>query len=229
MAKTSATKLDARRRSAEGSRAARRLRRAGRVPGVLYGGGEDPVAFDVDARELRQALAGASAVIDVSIDGGSTSAVVKHTDHHPVRGETLHFDLLRVRLDVAIEATVTLELQGAEEAPGVREGGIVDQVTHEVTVVALPTDIPHAIVHDISGMEMHDTLFLSAVSPPEGVTLAGDLDEIVVATLSPPRVEIEPETEIEQEPELVGVGAAPAVGEQAAAEGEPEGGAEGAE
>jgi large subunit ribosomal protein L25 len=229
MAKTSATKLDARRRSAEGSRAARRLRRAGRVPGVLYGGGEDPVAFDVDARELRQALAGASAVIDVSIDGGSTSAVVKHTDHHPVRGETLHFDLLRVRLDVAIEATVTLELQGAEEAPGVREGGIVDQVTHEVTVVALPTDIPHAIVHDISGMEMHDTLFLSAVSPPEGVTLSGDLEEIVVATLSPPRVEIEPETEIEQETELVGEGAAPAEGEQAAAEAEPEGGAEGAE
>jgi large subunit ribosomal protein L25 len=229
MAKTSATKLDARPRSAEGSRAARRLRRAGRVPGVLYGGGEDPVAFDVDARELRQALAGASAVIDVTIDGGSTSAVVKHTDHHPVRGETMHLDLLRVRLDVAIEATVTLELQGGEEAPGVREGGIVDQVTHEVTVVALPTDIPQSIVHDISGMEMHDTLFLSAVSPPEGVTLSGDLDEIVVATLSPPRVEIEPEGEIEQETELVGEGAAPAEGEEPAAEADAEGGAEGAE
>lgn len=206
--KTSATKLDARRRTAQGSRAARRLRRDGRVPGVLYGGGEDPIAFDVDARELRHALAAAGAVLDVGIDGASAPAVLKHADRHPVRGETLHLDLLRVRLDVAIQATVVLELTGVEAAPGVREGGVLEQVTHELTIEALPNEIPESIVHDVSGMEMNDTLFLAAVDAPAGVRLVDDPGETVIATLSPPRVEVEPEDEIEQETGLVGEGEA---------------------
>lgn len=204
MAKTQATKLDARLRTAEGSRAARRLRREGRVPGVLYGGGEDPVAFDVDARELRHALAGAGAVLDVSLDGTSASAVLKHADHDPVRGETLHVDLLRVRLDVAIHAAVVLELDGVDEAPGVKEGGVIEQVTRELNIEALPTDIPESIVHDVSGMEMNDTVYLSAVRPPSGVTLLDDLEETVVATLTPPKLEVAAEEEIEQETERVG-------------------------
>jgi large subunit ribosomal protein L25 len=214
MAKTSATKLDARLRTAEGSRAARRLRREGRVPGVLYGGGEDPIPFDVDARELRHALAASGAVLDVAIDGDSSSAVVKHADRHPVRGETMHLDLVRVRLDVAIQATVVLELVGSEDAPGIRDGGVLDHVTREVTIEALPTEIPESIVHDVSSMEMNDTIFLSAVSAPSGITLLDDLEETVVATLSPPRVEVESGDEIETETERVG--AAPA----ATAEGE---------
>jgi large subunit ribosomal protein L25 len=229
MAKTSATKLEARPRSAEGSRAARRLRREGRIPGVLYGGGEDPVAFDVDARELRHALAATGAVLDVALDGQSSSAVVKHTDYHPVRGETLHIDLLRVRLDVAIQATVVVELTGAEDAPGVREGGVLEQVTREVTIEALPNEIPESLVHDVSGMEMNDTLFLSALSAPSGVTIvdAGTEDnEIVVATLTPPRLSTETEDEIETETERVGEGEPAAEGE---AEAEGAGGEQAAE
>ncbi len=216
MAKTSATKLDARVRTPAGSRATRRLRREGRIPGVLYGGGEDPVAFDVDARELRIALAGSGAVLDVAIDGSTSSAVVKSTDHHPVRGETTHIDLLRVRLDVAIQATVPLELHGAEDAPGVIEGGVVDHVTHQVTIEALPTDIPASLVADASSMAMNDTLFLSSVTPPAGVTIVDDVNETVVATLAPPRVETEPTDEIEQETELVGQPEPAAEGEAAA-------------
>jgi large subunit ribosomal protein L25 len=208
MAKTSATKLDARVRTAEGSRAARRLRREGRVPGVLYGGGEDPVPFDVDSRELRHALAASGAVLDVALDGSSASAVVKHAERHPVRSsETIHLDLLRVRLDVAIEATVALELTGVEESPGIREGGILDHVTREVVIEALPNEIPESLVHDVSGIEMNDTVFLSAVSAPRGVTIVGDdehLAEVVVATLSPPRLEVDSDEEIEQETERVG-------------------------
>jgi large subunit ribosomal protein L25 len=218
MAKTSATKLDARLRTAEGSRAARRLRREGRIPGVLYGGGEDPIAFDVDARELRHALAAAGAVLDVAIDGSSSAAVVKHADHHPVRGETMHLDLLRVRLDVAIQATVGIELTGADQAPGVREGGgVLEHITHEVTIEALPAEIPESIVHDVSAMQIGDTVFLSAVTPPAGVTLVGDLDEMVIAILSAPRLETETGEEIEQETERVGE--APAAGAEAADEG----------
>jgi large subunit ribosomal protein L25 len=222
MAKTSATKLDARPRTSEGSRAARRLRREGRIPGVLYGGGEDPVAFDVDARELRHALAATGAVLDVNLDGASSAAVVKHTDHHPVRGETIHLDLIRVNLNVAIQATVALELTGVDDAPGVVAGGVLDQVTREVTIEALPTEIPESLVHDVSGMEMNDTLFLTSVSAPAGVTIVGDaehLAELVVATLAPPRLEIETDEEIETETERVGEGQAGAEGEAAQGDG----------
>jgi large subunit ribosomal protein L25 len=218
MAKTSATKLDARLRTAEGSRAARRLRRSGRIPGVLYGGGEDPVAFDVDARELRIALAATGAVLEVDLDGSSSAAVVKHADHHPVRGETIHIDLVRVNLNVAIQATVTLELTGGDEAPGVVAGGVLDHVLREVTIEALPTEIPESLVLDVSTMEMNDTIFLTAVTAPAGVTIVGDeehLAELVVATLAPPRLEIETDDEIETETEVVGEGEAGAEGEAA--------------
>lgn len=204
MAKTSATKLDARVRTPEGSRATRRLRREGRVPGVLYGGGEDPIAFDVDARELRHALAASGAVLDVALDGESASAVVKSADRHPVRGETMHLDLIRVDLKKPIQATVIVDLVGAEDAPGVREGGVLDQVTREVTIEALPNDIPESLEHDVSGMEMNDTIYLTAVTAPSGVTIVDEHEETVIATLSPPRVEVETDEEIEQETAVVG-------------------------
>src|SRR3954453_6558293 len=188
MAKTSATKLDARARSSASSRATRRLRREGRIPGVLYGGGEDPVAFDVDARELRIALAQRGAVLDLAIEGNTSSAVVKATDHHPVRGETTHIDLLRVRLDVAIQATVIVELQGVDDAPGVVEGGVIEQVTREVTIEALPTEIPESLIADVSAMEMNDTFYLTAVKAPSGVTIVDAHDETVIATLTPPKL-----------------------------------------
>ncbi|HEY8582166.1 MAG TPA: 50S ribosomal protein L25 [Capillimicrobium sp.] len=215
MAKTSATKLDARVRTPEGSRATRRLRREGRVPGVLYGGGEDPIAFDVDARELRHALAATGAVLDVDLDGSTASAVVKHAERHPVRGETIHLDLIRVDLKKPIQATVVVELAGAEEAPGVREGGVLDQVTREVTIEALPNDIPESLELDVSGMEMNDTVYLTAVKAPSGVTIVDEHEETVIATLSPPRVETEGDDEIETETELVGES-----GGEPAAEGE---------
>jgi large subunit ribosomal protein L25 len=222
MAKTSATKLDARARTPAGSRATRRLRREGRIPGVLYGGGEDPVAFDVDARELRIALAARGAVLDVAIDGDTASAVLKSADHHPVRGETTHIDLLRVRLDVAIQATVLVELVGVDDAPGVVEGGVVEHVTREVTIEALPTEIPESLTADVSALAIGDALYLSAVKAPSGVTIVGDLEETVIATLTPPKLGEPSEDEIEQETELVGEGAADAEAsvEGDAAEGE---------
>ena len=203
MAKGESTSLNVEPRGAAHSRATRRLRREGRVPGVLYGLGDEPQAFSVDARELRLALAGHGAVLDVALDGDTTSAVLKDTQLHPVRGEVLHVDLLRVDLNKPIESPVPLHLTGVEEAPGVRDGGVLEQVTREVTVEALPNDIPEELVHDVSHMEMLATELLSAVAVPEGVTIVDDLEETVVATLTPPRVEEEPE-EIEEETGLVG-------------------------
>jgi large subunit ribosomal protein L25 len=228
-----ATKLEVTSRTAEGSRAARRLRRSGRVPGIVYGGGGEPLSFEADARELRLALAGSGAVLDLSVDGGkATPVVLKEAQRDPVRGETVHIDLLRVRLDEEINAVVTLELTGVDDAPGVKEGGVLEQIVRELSVQALPTAIPESIVHDIGEMQIGDTTTLEAVTAPEGVTLLDELDT-VIATLSPPRLqaEAEAEEEIEAETELVGEGeaeAAPA-DQGEASEGAAGGGASGGE
>jgi large subunit ribosomal protein L25 len=201
----SATHLDVRRRDPAGSRAARRLRREGRVPGILYGGGEGPLGFDVDARELRLALSGAGAVLDLSVNGAAaTPVVLKEAQRHPVRGDTVHVDLLRVQLDKPIHAVVPLELTGAESSPGVREGGVLEPITRELNVEALPTAIPEAIVHDVSSLQIGETVTLAVVTPPPGVTLLDSLEETVLATLTPPRLQTEASTEIEAETEVVG-------------------------
>jgi len=209
------TKLDVTGRAAAGSRAARRLRRSGRVPGVLYGGGGEAVGFDADARELRLALAASGAVLDLSVDGEkATPVVLKEAQRDPVRGQTVHVDLLRVRLDEAIHAVVPLELLGVDEAPGVKEGGVLEQITRELNVEALPTAIPEAIVHEIGEMQIGETIGLAAVVMPAGVTLLDDVEDAVVATLSPPKLQAEVEEEIEAETELVGEGEEPAEGDE---------------
>ena len=201
------TKLDVTSRSAAGSRAARRLRRSGRVPGVLYGGGSEPLGFDADARELRMALASSGAVLDLSIDGSKpTPVVLKEAQRHPVRGETVHVDLLRVNLNEAISAVVPLELHGIDDAPGVKQGGVLEQITRELNVEALPTAIPESIAHDVGEMQIGETILLGALVAPDGVTLLDDLEETVIATLSPPRLQSETAEEIEAETEVVGEG-----------------------
>ncbi len=225
MATTSeSTALAVESREPAGSREARRLRRAGNVLGVVYGGGDEPAAFQVDARELRHALAHAGAVLELSIDGArGTPVVVKELIRHPVSTEIVHLDLLRVRMDQAIQATVVLELVGADDAPGVKEGGVLEQVTRELTIEALPGDIPDTLSHEVSELQINDTVTLSALTPPGGVTLVDD-PETVIATVTAPRLQLESETEIEEETELVGEGETPA--EEEAAEEAAESGSE---
>src|SRR6266550_1494098 len=157
-------------------------------------------------RLRRQGLAPGGALIDVAFDDGKpTPVVVKEQQRHPVRDSLLHLDLLEVSLDEEIQAEVTVELLGTEEAPGVKEGGVLEHVTRELSIRALPTAIPESIAADVSGMEIGDNLQLSALIPPEDVEfIADEPDEVTIATLSPPRVEEEPEPELEEEAELVG-------------------------
>src|ERR1019366_8836080 len=208
MADAKSTALTVALREPDGSRSARRLRREGNVPGVVYGGGEGPVAFQVGARTLRNALAHAGAVLDLSIDGAAASPVVlKELNRHPVSGATVHLDLLRVRLDEAIQATVALELIGTEDAPGVKDGGVLEHVTRELTIEALPNDSPDSLQHDVSQMEIGDTLILEALAASSTVKLLDD-PETVIATLTPPRLQVEDTDEIEQETGVVGEGGA---------------------
>jgi large subunit ribosomal protein L25 len=181
------------------------MRRDGLVPGVVYSGGTEATAFQVSEREVRSVIAEGAALFDLSVDGGKARPVViKEQQLHPVRGTLRHIDLQEVKLDEAIQADVTIELEGAEDAPGVKGGGVLDHVTREITVEALPTAIPDKISVDVSTMEINDTMQLSAIDPPEGVTFVVDEgEEITIVTLAPPRVE-EAAPEVEEETELVG-------------------------
>jgi large subunit ribosomal protein L25 len=117
----------------------------------------------------------------------------------------VHIDLLRVRLDQAIHAVVPLELTGTDDAPGVKEGGILEQIIRELNVEALPTAIPESIVHEVGEMQIGDTIALDQIAMPEGVALLDEVEEGVVATLSPPRLQAEAD-DVEAETELVGEG-----------------------
>lgn len=212
-------------RSERGSREARRLRRAGFVPGVLYGASHsDPVALKVGARELRHLLVEGPALFDVAIGGEkSVPVILKDRQNHPVRDEVLHVDFLEVRLDEKISATVAIELEGVEESPGVKEGGVLDQPTREVNIEALPTDIPERIVVNVEHMDMGDTLTLDAVPAPPGVEFLDVPEETTIASVVVPTKVEEPE--IEEETELVGEDGEPIEAEAAegeeAAEGQP--------
>ena len=184
------TKLSLTARDPEGSRSTRRLRRSGNVPGVIYGGDGEPSHFAVDARILRNTLAHSGAILDVDIDGGTPAPVlVKDLQRHPVRGDIMHVDFLRVNMNETIQTTVVLELLGVDEAPGVVEGGVLSQETRELNVEALPGDIPDVIQHDVSGLEMNATLLLKELTAPKGIVFLDDPEETLVATITPPTVE----------------------------------------
>jgi large subunit ribosomal protein L25 len=200
-----------------GSRSSRRLRGEGLVPGVVYSGGSEAIAFQVSEREVRTIIGEGAALFDLEVDGGkAVPVVVKEQQLHPVRGSLQHIDLQQVKLDEEIQAEVAIELEGVDSSPGVKGGGVLEHVTREITVEALPTEIPDRIVLDVSAMEINDTLQLSAVSVPQGVSfVAEDPEEITIVTLSPPRVEEVVEPEVEEETELIGEGEEPEGGEPA--------------
>jgi large subunit ribosomal protein L25 len=209
-------KLKVEQRAVEGSRATRRLRRQGFIPGVVYGGGEDCRPFQADGHDLERLLHSGAAVFDLQFDGEAIPVIVKDQHLHPVRSDVMHVDMLRVNLNEAIGTTVRVEVHGAEEAPGVKEGGVLEQVTRELNIEALPGDIPEQIDVDVSGLEAAGTLTLAEISPPAGVKFMDDPEETVLATITVP-TDVPEEPEIEEETGLVAEGEADASAEDAAA------------
>jgi large subunit ribosomal protein L25 len=209
-------KLVVSQRTQLGSPESRRLRRQGLIPGILYGRSE-PVAISVGERDLRAALttsAGSHAVLDVTVDGGSAhSAILKEYQRDKVRGTITHVDFLEVRLDQPIQTTVAVHLVG--DSIGVREGGVLTQVTTEVGIEALPLEVPQGLEADVSVLGVGDSLRLSQVTVPEGVRLLDDPEEIVIASVQLAREE--PVEEAEEGAEEAAEGEAP----EAAAEAEP--------
>jgi len=166
-----------------GSRAARRLRREGRVPAVVYGTGVDPVAVTVEARQLRAALstpAGLNAVVTVQMDGASYPTLARELQRHPVRGTVQHVDFVIVDLRVETHADVPITLVG-EAVELHRQDGVLDQQMFALTVRARPADIPAHLELDISALTVGDTLRVSDLALPSGVATDVDPETVVVA------------------------------------------------
>lgn len=178
--------LTAEPRSERGSGPAGRLRRAGKVPAVVYGLGAQATAVTVGAHALDGLLrgeAGTNTLITLRIDGDDALALVRQIQRHPTRGDLVHVDFVRVRRDVAVSAEVPLHLVG--EGPGIRAGGLLEQSLFHVTVEAMPQSIPTGLEVDVAGLDLGDQLHTSDIPLPAGVTLAHEGDELVVQVVVP--------------------------------------------
>lgn len=205
MASLDTPTLDLTTRSETGSREMRRLRRSGRVPGILYGGGDSPLPFEADALTLRNTLAHAGAVLQVVVDGaGKPQPVqVKDVQRHAVRGEILHADFVRLRMDEVMQAPITVHVVNEGKSPGILAGGVLTQETNEVTVEALPGDMPEVIDFDASGLDVAETAYISALQLPDGVTLVDDPETVLVSITMPSNEEPDDDG-VEMETAVVG-------------------------
>ncbi len=182
--------LEAREREGRGKNDARRLRAQGMVPAVLYGdgGGAGSTVLAVPAKVVDYTLqhVGDNALYDLKL-GDQDDATVRVVDvqRNPVSGKLVHVDLAPVNMRERIVVTVPLTVAGADDSPGVTEGGVLDQVAYEVEVESLPGDIPQGLTLDVSGLQIGDNLTLADVELPEGVELISDPEE-VAATVTPP-------------------------------------------
>ena len=201
---------------------AKRMRRAGRLPAVLYGGERDPRPITVDPRlvvTILQSEHGQNTLLNLKVGDGREQAVLIHDyDVDPISHKLLHADFKRIDLDVEVEVNVPVELAG--EATGVKlDQGIMDQVIREVPVRCLPTVIPDSLVVDVSELAIGDAVHVSDLVVPEGVELLADLEQTVAIVAPPTVIEVEVEEEEEgliveaDEPELIGKGGGEEEGE----------------
>ncbi|MDP9406106.1 MAG: 50S ribosomal protein L25/general stress protein Ctc [Actinomycetota bacterium] len=184
--------LVARPRRGNGKGEARGLRREGRVPAVVYGKGVDPTPVSVNARELYHALhtdAGANAVVRLDVDGDVHLALARELQRHPVRRDLLHVDFVTVSRNVKVGVEVPIHLVGADDAPGVGEGGVLSQELYALPVEVLPLEVPDEVTLDVSAMAVGDTLRVSDVRVPAGVDVTAD-PETTVATLVVPDLDV---------------------------------------
>lgn len=203
-------------RNDQGKGASRRLRRAAKVPAILYGGKGEPTAVTLDQLKLLNVIGDEkfySSIINLKLDGADQQAVVKDVQMHPAKNQVLHVDLQRVLADQAIRINLPIHFLNAGSAPGVKlQGGLVSHLKTEVEISCLPKDLPESLEVDMSQMNLNDTIFLKDLKLPEGVTLPeltqGRNPPLV--SIHPPRVE-EPEPAAEAAP---AAGAAPAAAKE---------------
>ncbi len=185
-------------RKAQGTGASRRLRKTGRVPGIVYGERE-PTLIDLDHNDLYHALRKESfhaSVLTLELDGKKEQVLLRDFHMHPFRQQVQHIDFQRVDKNKKIHMKVPLHFLNAETCPGVKEsGGIVSHVRNDLSVACLPDDLPEFIEVDLSGLSLSHSIHVSDIKLPKGVEVAGHghVGEAVVATVQIPRGAVEAE------------------------------------
>jgi len=196
-------------RSVTGSRKARALRRTGSVPAVLYGHGMKPLSLEVNARFLREVLhtkAGENVVINLKVEGvklKESTCRVKELQHHPSTDEISHVDFSIISLTQRIEVKVPLVVKNMDQAAGVKEGGVLDVIHHEIEVECLPTQIPERIEVDVKEMKIGDAIHVQDLKIPQGVTAKLPPEEVVAALHPPAKEEAAPTDEAPTQPEVI--------------------------
>lgn len=179
-------KLKASKRDDTGKGSARRARAEGRVPAVVYGQGMEPLSISVDRREFVTALktdAGLNVLLNIEVDGSSTTALTREIQTDPVRGTLLHADFVKIDLKQEVEVEVPVHVVG--EAPGVKEGGVLEHPLFTLHVRCLPTNVPESIDADISGLNIGDALRVSELSEGRDFQILNDPDAVVASVAAP--------------------------------------------
>ncbi len=203
-------KLEIEDRSQVGTGKAKALRRLGLIPVNFYYSGQDNINLSINKKALYHAIHSGQRVFELSLNGETIYAMIKELQYHPVTEDVIHVDLMRVRRSEKMTFTLPVILEG--EAAGVNEGGILTQVSTTVDVECLPTDVPENIVVDVSGLEMNSAMTASEISLEGDITLI-TTEDTTIATVAPPKAEVEPEVEEEVEGEVAEEGETPKEGE----------------
>jgi large subunit ribosomal protein L25 len=213
------TVIAAQLRTPGGKNVNRRIRKAGKIPAVIYGPGKPPVVISVDPNDVKTILyseSGRNTIFTISVDGSEQSnAMVKDYQRDPVQGHLLHTDFLEIAMDRLLALTVNVEIVG--EAEGVKlDGGIMDIVTHSIEVECLPSDIPESIKVDVSHLKINDYIRVKNIQVDAKVKILSDPEIVVVTIVHPIKEEVPVEVAAEAaEPEVVKKGKP---GEEGAAE-----------
>lgn len=184
-------KLAAEPRERAGKGAARAARRAGRVPGVIYGARKDPVLITLDPRDLRREIGGGgffAKLFDVELGGGSERVLPRDLQLHPVTDRPIHVDFLRVSRDTRIDVMVPVVFLNEEESPGLKRGGVLNVVRHEIELSCRADAIPPRIEVDLTGRDIGDSAHISEIALPEGVRPTITDRDFTIATIAAPSV-----------------------------------------
>ncbi len=218
--------LPAEARERAGKGASRALRREGRVPAVVYGGKEEPLPIHVEAKELTRQLGLGhfmNSIVMIEVDGNSVRTLPKDVAFHPVSDRPLHVDFMRLAKDAKVEVAVPVVFANEEDSPGLKKGGVLNVVRHELDLICIADKIPTEIEIDVTGLEVGDSIHISSVTLPEGSESAIDDRDFTIATIVAPsalkKAESEEDEELEGEEGEEG-----AEGEAAAGDGGEEGG-----
>ena len=183
--------LSAEARDRAGKGASRAMRREGRVPAVIYGERKEPLSIHLEEKALMKMLNTGhfmNSIVMIDVGGKATRTLPKDVHFHPVSDRPLHVDFLRIGEHSQVKVNVPVRFINEEESPGIRKGGVINTVRHELELVCDAAKIPDDIVIDLTGLEIGDSIHISAVTLPEGSASAIDDRDFTIATIAPPTV-----------------------------------------